>query len=63
MITNILQFIFGVKPKSRFKRIVIFLFVVAIIIMLTLNISCGWDKKGGFYFKWQPAAEIKIEKK
>jgi len=63
MITTILTFIFGTNQKQRFKRVLIFMFVLTAIIILTLNISFGYDKKTGWSFKWTPAAEIKIEKK
>ena len=62
MTKKIMIFIFGKNQKIRFKRILLFLVLIAIIIMATLNITCVYDKKTGIYFRWGPAAEIKIEK-
>lgn len=63
MITTILIFIFGKNQKQRFKRVIIFMLISAVIIILTLNVSFEWSKKAGWSFKWAPAADIKIEKK
>lgn len=59
---EILNYIFGTNPKTRFKRILITLIVIFIFIMGFLNLSCGISKTNGFYLMWSPGAEIKISR-
>lgn len=57
-----LIFVFGANPKVRFHRIIYTLALIALFIIMFLNVSCGIDKKGNWYFKWQPGATISITK-
>lgn len=52
MIKDILVFIFGSNAKVRFKRIVIFISIAAFFFVAAVNVSCGFDSSGKFYFNW-----------
>ena len=62
MIIQILNYIFGNNQKQRFKRIIITLIVIMVFVMGFLNVSCGVDKRGDWYIKWQPGAKVEINK-
>jgi hypothetical protein len=63
MILDIFNFIFGKNQHDRFHRIIIFLLVIILGVILTLNVTCGIDSTGKFYFSWKPAATIDIDVK
>lgn len=60
MIKDIMIFIFGKEQKTRFKRIIVTLAVAAFIFVMSVNVSCGFDSSGKFYFSWSNI-ETKIE--
>lgn len=60
MIKDIMIFIFGKEQKTRFKRIVLTVSVIAFIFVMSVNVSCGFDSSGKFYFSWSNI-ETKIE--
>ena len=60
---SVMTFIFGSNQKDRFHRITIFILLIVVAINLILNISCGVNSDGKFYFQWKPAADINIEVK
>jgi hypothetical protein len=60
-IKNLLIFLFGKQIKKRYLRLILLVILLAIIFILIQNLSCGYKNKR-FWFEWQPAAEIRIEK-
>jgi hypothetical protein len=58
----ILNYVFGTNQKIRFKRILLTLVIILLASMAFLNISCGVDKVGNWYIKWQPGAKIEISR-
>ena len=62
MIKDIIIFIFGREQKTRFKRLVLTVAVAAFIFVMSVNVSCGFDSSGKFYFSWTNI-ETKIELK
>lgn len=60
---KIINMFFGNTPKQRFKRVVALLCVVSGMIFICLQVSCGFDRKGNFYFSVNPAADVNIEVK
>lgn len=57
-----LIFIFGKQRKTRYFRMLLLIIIILTAFMLIQNVSCGFDKENSFYFKWEPAADIKISK-
>lgn len=60
---KIINMFFGNTPKQRFKRFIILICVIAGFIFIALQVSCGFDRKGNFYFSVNPAADVNIEVK
>jgi len=60
---KIINMFFGNNVKQRFKRVIILLLSVSFMIFLALQVSCGFDRKGNFYFSVGPAANVDIEVK
>lgn len=60
---KIINMFFGNTPKQRFKRAIILLCAIAGMVFICLQVSCGFDRKGNFYFSVNPAANVDIEVK
>jgi hypothetical protein len=60
-IKDFLIFLFGKGIKKRYIRIIIIILILVFSFILIQNVGCGY-KDNRFWFEWQPAAEIKIEK-
>lgn len=58
---EIINMFFGKQPKVRYVRAITLLIILVACFTLIQNVGCG-VKDGKFWFEWQPAAEIKIEK-
>lgn len=61
MIFKLIKLFFGATPPKAFKRLILFILFIAIIFFLTLQVSCGFDKQGNFYFNVKPAANINVD--
>jgi uncharacterized membrane-anchored protein len=61
-VLDVLNYIFGANPKTRFRRILLTLIIVFAFVMGFLNLSCGIDKGGNWYIKWTPGAKIEVSK-
>ena len=60
---KIINMFFGNTSKQRFSRLIILLITISIMIFLGLQVSCGFDRKGNFYYTVNPAADVKVEVK
>jgi hypothetical protein len=52
-----------IKNKRFFSRLVFLIGFVVGGFILIQNVSCGYSKTSGFWFKWIPAATVTIDKK
>jgi len=59
---DFIEFLFGKDLKKRYMRIVMLLCIIILSIVLIQNVGCGYDKRNGLWFKWQPVADIEIKK-
>ena len=60
-LANFIEVIYGKPHKSRSKKIIgsiiALLLTVTFAVIMIQNVSCGWDRKGKFYFKYEPAID------
>ncbi len=52
-----------IKNKRFFSRLLLLIGLIIGGIVLIQNVSCGYSKKDGFWFKWIQAATVTIDKK
>lgn len=63
MIIKIIQLVLGKTPAQIFKRLCLILVMIYLVVFLTLQLSCGFDKSGNFYFWVSPAAHVDVNLK
>ena len=61
-IKGVALYIFGTNKKDVFHRVIIFILVIVVATNLILNVSCGINSDGKFYFQWKPV-DVKVELK
>lgn len=50
------------KNKKVFTRLLMLVGLIVAGVILIQNVSCGYNKSAGFWFKWLPAAKIEVKK-
>jgi len=57
MLIKLINMFFGTAPKTRYRRLIMLILLIGVIVILWLNISYTVDRG----FEWRPAASIVIE--
>ena len=57
----------GKTPQKRVRNFCVIIATISAAIVVNLNLKCGYNSKGdchcpGWWFEWNPAADIEIKK-